>query len=64
MWRRSGRGGALAVAGRRIEEQALAQLCTGSGIAGHPLSSAYRVHLKETEGHEQRLRGLLKGRSA
>jgi ferritin-like metal-binding protein YciE len=48
-----------------IEEQALAQLRTAPDIAGHPeLSSAYREHLKETEGHEQRVRGLLEGRGA
>jgi ferritin-like metal-binding protein YciE len=48
-----------------IEEQALAQLRTAPDIAGHPeLASDYRDHLKETEGHEQRVRGLLEGRGA
>src|SRR3954467_10814219 len=48
-----------------IEEQALAQLRTAPDIAGDPqLSSAYREHLKETEGHEQRVRGLLEARDA
>ena len=48
-----------------IEEQALAQLRTAPDIAGHPdLSAAYREHLEETEGHEQRVRGLLEGRGA
>jgi ferritin-like metal-binding protein YciE len=48
-----------------IEEQALAQLRTAPDIAGSPeLADAYREHLRETEGHEQRVRGLLEGRGA
>src|SRR5919108_3923809 len=48
-----------------IEEQALAQLRTAPDIAGDPrLANAYREHLVETEGHEQRVRGLLEGRGA
>src|SRR5436190_8900653 len=48
-----------------IEEQALAQLRTAPDIAGDPhLSSAYREHLTETEGHERRVRGLLEARDA
>src|SRR5919108_2138051 len=48
-----------------IEEQALAQLRTAPDIAGDPqLANAYREHLVETEGHEQRVRGLLEARGA
>ena len=48
-----------------IEEQALAQLRTAPDLAGDPeLAGAYRSHLTETEGHEQRVRGLLEGRGA
>ena len=48
-----------------IEEQALAQLRTAPDLAGDPeLAGAYRFHLTETEGHEQRVRGLLEGRGA
>ena len=48
-----------------IEEQALAQLRTAPDLAGDPqLAAHYRVHLTETEGHEQRVRGLLEGRGA
>jgi ferritin-like metal-binding protein YciE len=48
-----------------IEEQALAQLRTAPDIAGDPeLAAAYREHLAETEGHEQRIRGLLEAREA
>ena len=48
-----------------IEEQALAQLRTAPDIAGDPhLSSAYREHLTETEGHERRVRDLLETRGA
>jgi ferritin-like metal-binding protein YciE len=48
-----------------IEEQALAQLRTAPEIAGDPeLSAAYREHLRETEGHERLVRGLLVARGA
>src|SRR5919199_902417 len=48
-----------------IEEQALAQLRTAPEIAGDPeLSAAYREHLRETEGHERRVRDLLEARGA
>jgi ferritin-like metal-binding protein YciE len=48
-----------------IEEQALAQLRTAPGIAGHPaLTAAFREHLTETEGHERTIRGLLEARGA
>ena len=48
-----------------IEEQALAQLRTAPDLAGDPqLAANYRVHLTETEGHEQRVRALLEGRGA
>src|ERR671928_526863 len=48
-----------------IEEQALAQLRTAPEIAGDPeLSTAYREHLRETEGHEQTVRDLLEARGA
>jgi ferritin-like metal-binding protein YciE len=44
-----------------IEEQALAQLRTAPDTAGDPeLAAAYREHLAETEGHEQRIRELSK----
>jgi ferritin-like metal-binding protein YciE len=48
-----------------IEEQALAQLRSAPDVAGDPeLAGIYREHLSETEGHEQRVRGLLEGRGA
>ena len=48
-----------------IEEQALAQLRSAPGVAGHPeLASIYREHLAETEGHEHRVRELLEARGA
>jgi ferritin-like metal-binding protein YciE len=48
-----------------IEEQALAQLRSAPNIAGdEELAAAYREHLGETEGHEQRIRSLLEARSA
>jgi ferritin-like metal-binding protein YciE len=48
-----------------IEEQALAQLRTAPGLAGHPeLAEHYRQHLVETEGHERRVRALLEQRDA
>ena len=48
-----------------IEEQALAQLRTAPKLAGDPeLSAAYKAHLTETEGHEQRVRDLLEERGA
>jgi ferritin-like metal-binding protein YciE len=48
-----------------IEEQALAQLRTAPGLAGHPdLAAQYRQHLHETEGHERRVRALLEARDA
>ena len=48
-----------------IEEQALAQLRTAPDLAGDDeLSENYREHLRETEGHEQRIRSLLQARGA
>jgi ferritin-like metal-binding protein YciE len=48
-----------------IEEQALAQLHEAPEIAGDPeLSTAYREHLTETEGHERLVRELLEARDA
>src|SRR5919206_1445445 len=48
-----------------IEEQALAQLRTAPDLAGDDeLSENYREHLRETEGHEQRIRALLEARDA
>jgi ferritin-like metal-binding protein YciE len=48
-----------------IEEQALAQLRTASDLAGdEELAETYREHLRETEGHEQRVRELLETRGA
>jgi ferritin-like metal-binding protein YciE len=48
-----------------IEEQALAQLKTAPEIAGDPeLAENYRRHLRETEAHEARVRGLLEGLDA
>lgn len=48
-----------------IEVQALAQLRTAPDIAGAPvLADAFRVHLTETEGHEQTTRALLEARDA
>jgi ferritin-like metal-binding protein YciE len=46
-----------------IETQALAQLRTAPGIAGEPhLADAFRVHLTETERHEQLTRERLEAR--
>jgi ferritin-like metal-binding protein YciE len=46
-----------------IEEQALAQLRTAPDLAGdEELAENYREHLRETEGHEQRVRELLEAR--
>jgi ferritin-like metal-binding protein YciE len=48
-----------------IEEQALAQLRTAPNLAGDDeLAGNYRDHLRETEGHEQRVRSLLEARGA
>src|SRR3954470_12442848 len=48
-----------------IEEQALAQLRTAPELAGNPqLADNYREHLRETEGHESRVRELLEAREA
>lgn len=48
-----------------IEEQAIAQLRAAPEIAGDPvIADAYRAHLRETEGHEARLRELLEARNA
>src|ERR1041384_5316042 len=48
-----------------IEEQALAQLRTAPDLAGDDeLSENYREHLRETKGHEQRIRSLLEARGA
>jgi ferritin-like metal-binding protein YciE len=48
-----------------IEEQALAQLRDAPDHAGDPeLAAAFREHLAETEGHEQRIRELLEARDA
>jgi ferritin-like metal-binding protein YciE len=48
-----------------IEEQALAQLRTAPDLAGdEELAENYREHLRETEGHEQRVRELLEARGA
>ena len=48
-----------------IEEQALAQLRTAPNLADdEELAAAYREHLGETEGHEQRVRSLLEDRGA
>ena len=48
-----------------IEVQALAQLRTASDIAGDPeLSTIYREHLIETEGHERTTRRVLEVRDA
>jgi ferritin-like metal-binding protein YciE len=48
-----------------IEEQALAQLRTAPDLAGdEELAQNYREHLRETEGHEQRIRELLETRDA
>src|SRR5437764_9002569 len=48
-----------------IEEQALAQLRTAPDLAGDDeLSENYREHLRETEGHEQKIRSLLEARGA
>jgi ferritin-like metal-binding protein YciE len=48
-----------------IEEQALAQLRTAPDIAGdEELSTNYRTHLGETEGHESEVRRLLEARDA
>lgn len=46
-----------------IEVQALAQMRSAPDIAGDEvLSAAYREHLRETEGHEHAVRGLLEAR--
>jgi ferritin-like metal-binding protein YciE len=46
-----------------IEEQALAQLRSAPDHAGTPgLAAAYREHLTETEGHEERISKLLEAR--
>jgi ferritin-like metal-binding protein YciE len=46
-----------------IEEQALAQLRSAPDVAADPeLAGLYREHLRETEGHEQRVRELLEQR--
>lgn len=48
-----------------IEEQALAQLRTAPDLAGDDeLAENYREHLRETEGHERRVRFLLEARGA
>jgi ferritin-like metal-binding protein YciE len=48
-----------------IEEQALAQLRTAPDLAGDQrLAASYREHLRETEGHERRIRELLEARGA
>jgi ferritin-like metal-binding protein YciE len=48
-----------------IEVQALAQMRTAPDIAGAPpLAEAFRLHLVETEGHEQTTRSLLEARGA
>ncbi len=48
-----------------IEEQGLAQLRSAPDLAGDPqLARGYREHLRETEGHEQRVRDLLEARGA
>jgi ferritin-like metal-binding protein YciE len=48
-----------------IEEQALAQLRTAPDLAGDQrLAENYREHLRETEGHERRIRELLEARGA
>jgi ferritin-like metal-binding protein YciE len=48
-----------------IEEQALAQLRTAPDLAGDvKLADNYREHLRETEGHERRVRALLEAREA
>jgi ferritin-like metal-binding protein YciE len=48
-----------------IEVQALAQLRTAPELAGAPeLEDAFRVHLAETEGHEQTTTRLLEERDA
>lgn len=46
-----------------IEEQALAQLRRAPDVAGDPVfAQALRDHLRETEGQERRVRGLLEAR--
>ena len=48
-----------------IEEQALAQLRAAPQIAGDAvIAAAYALHLRETEGHESRIRALLEARAA
>ncbi len=48
-----------------IDEQALAQMRQAPDIAGHPkLESAFRVHLTETERHEQLMRERLEAHGA
>src|SRR5439155_19040692 len=45
--------------------QALAQLRDAPDLAGDPaLADTFRRHLRETEGHEQRIRALLEARGA
>jgi ferritin-like metal-binding protein YciE len=48
-----------------IEEQALAQLRDAPKLAGDPkLADDFTEHLRETEGHEERIRALLEARGA
>jgi ferritin-like metal-binding protein YciE len=48
-----------------LEEQALAQLRDAPDLAGDPtLAGSFRAHLRETEGHERRIRALLEARDA